>query len=127
MNYLIVEDSPAMRRVIMRAISILGDHNTLEANDGVEAIDILNNYDIDFVITDWLMPNMDGIELVNKIRNGKSKPNIPILMITTKSTKDDLIHAFQNKVDDYVVKPINTDIIHKKIKSIMDKKKAMGV
>lgn len=127
MNYLIVEDSPAMRRVIMRAISILGDHNTLEANDGVEAIDILNNYDIDFVITDWLMPNMDGIELVNKIRNGNSKPNIPILMITTKSTKDDLIHAFQNKVDDYVVKPINTDIIHKKIKSIMDKKKAMGV
>ncbi|MCX6146440.1 MAG: response regulator [Candidatus Kapabacteria bacterium] len=127
MNYLIVEDSPAMRRVIMRAISILGDHNTLEANDGVEAIDILNNYDIDFVITDWLMPNMDGIELVNKIRNGKSKPNIPILMITTKSTKDDLIHAFQNKVDDYVVKPINTEIIHKKIKSIMDKKKAMSV
>lgn len=123
MNYLIVEDSPAMRRVIIRAITILEPSNYFEANDGIEALEILDNNEIDFIITDWIMPNMDGIELVNKIRSSENNPDIPILMVTTKSTKDDIIHAFQNKIDDYVVKPINTETIHKKIKSILEKKK----
>ncbi len=124
MNFLIVEDSPAMRRVIIRAISILGNSETYEANDGVEALSVLDSHEIDFVITDWLMPNMDGIELINKIRKSNNNADIPILMITTKSTKEDLLLAFHNKVDDYIVKPINTEIIHKKIKSILERKRA---
>lgn len=122
MKFLIVEDSTAMRRVIRNLIMRFYQNCEFEeAHNGVDAIDVLKLEDIDFLITDWLMPGLDGIELTKTVRESKRVKEIPILMISTKGNKKDIIEAIRAGVNDYLVKPINPSILESKIRGIINK------
>jgi two-component system chemotaxis response regulator CheY len=122
MKILIVEDSIAMRRVIRNTISRFYPDTTYEeAQNGTEALDILKLEPIDFVITDWIMPVFDGIELTKEIRETLENKTLPILMITTKGSKADIIEAIQAGVNDYLVKPLSPNILEAKLKALVEK------
>lgn len=122
MKFLIVEDSIAMRRVIRNSIMrFYVNCEFQEAHNGLEAIDILKLEDIDFLITDWLMPGVDGIELTKTVRDSQRAQNIPILMVTTKGNKMDIIEAIKAGVNDYLVKPVSPTVLENKIKSLVEK------
>ncbi len=122
MKILIVEDSIAMRRVIRNTISRFYPDTTYEeAQNGTEALDILKLEPIDFVITDWIMPVFDGIELTKEIRETLENKTLPILMITTKGSKADIIEAIQAGVNDYLVKPLSPNILEAKLKVLVEK------
>lgn len=122
MKILIVEDSIAMRRVIRNTISRFYPDTTYEeAQNGSEALDILKLEPIDCVITDWIMPVFDGIELTKEIRETLENKTLPILMITTKGSKIDIIEAIQAGVNDYLVKPLSPNILEAKLKTLVEK------
>lgn len=122
MKFLIVEDSIAMRRVIKNSISrFYAGCDFHEAQDGVEALDILKLEEINFVITDWIMDNVDGIEFTKEVRKLEENKNLPILMITAKGNKTDIIEAIQAGVNDYLVKPLSPNILEMKVKALIEK------
>jgi len=87
MKFLVVDDSPTIRRIISNALKGLGYTDVVEAKDGVEAVAKLQDEQIDFVITDWNMPNMSGLELTRYIRNDERYKDLPILMVTTRDPR----------------------------------------
>ena len=120
LKFLVVDDSVTMRRIVANSLKGLGYTDFLEAGDGKEAMDVLNaNSDITFVITDWNMPNMSGLELVKAIRSHAIYGPVPILMVTTRGVKDDIMAALAAKVNNYVVKPFTPAILKEKIDQIM--------
>lgn len=122
MKFLIVEDSIAMRRVIRNSIMRFYENCSFEeAHNGLEAIDIIKLEDVQFLITDWMMPELDGIELTKMVRENESAKNIPILMVTTKGNKSDIIEAIRAGVNDYLVKPVSPTVLENKIKSLVGK------
>lgn len=124
MKILVVEDSSAMRRVIKNTIVKFLKTDFIEASNGGEAMDILKiEDDIDLVITDWLMPAVDGIQLTQFIKADDRLKDIPVLMITTNSTRYDIIEAIKAGVSDYIVKPINPNLLETKVKNIITKLK----
>lgn len=122
MKYLVVDDSPTMRRIVINALATLGFSKIVEAGDGFEALEKLENDNIDFVITDWNMPNMSGLQLLQKIRSSDKFKNYPVLMVTTRGTKDDIVDALKAKVDNYVVKPFTPQILNEKIDAVLKKR-----
>lgn len=118
MKFLVVDDSPTIRRIISNALKGLGYTDVVEAKDGVEAVAKLQDEQIDFVITDWNMPNMSGLELTRYIRNDERYKDLPILMVTTRGMKEDVLQALQAKVNNYIVKPFTPDILKEKINQI---------
>lgn len=121
-KYLVVEDSHAMRRVIINTLSRIIDGVFLEAENGIEAVDQFKVEKFDFILMDWLMPMMDGLEAAGQIRQLPGGQDVSIIMITTKSTKSDIIQAISSGIDDYIVKPVNTTILEQKIKKLELKK-----
>lgn len=120
LNFLVVDDSVTMRRIVVNSLKSLGYANYTEAVDGKDALAKLGaDKSITFVITDWNMPVMTGLELVKSIRNGDDRPNIPILMVTTRGVKEDIVEALQAKVSNYVVKPFTPQILKEKIDQIL--------
>lgn len=103
-NILIVEDEKNVRNLMMKYLS-KNKYNVLGAEDGEKALDIMENNHIDLIITDVMMPNMDGYELTKQLR--EANYNMPILMITAKDTIEDKIEGFRLGTDDYMVKPID--------------------
>jgi two-component system chemotaxis response regulator CheY len=120
-KFLIVDDSVTMRRIVINSLRNLGYDNFVEAGDGKEALDKLQvDHTIDFVITDWNMPNFSGLELVKSIRSNDSLSKLLILMVTTRGVKEDIIEALNAKVNNYIVKPFTPQILKEKIEQIIN-------
>ena len=118
---LVVDDSATMRRIVINSLKKIGYNNFVEAADGKAAWDIIQSQkDIDFVITDWNMPNMTGLELTKTIRSSSEFANLPILMVTTRGVKQDIVDALQARVNNYVKKPFTPQILKQKIDQIFD-------
>ena len=118
-KFLIVDDSLTMRRIIMNALKAIGYTNFAEAENGQDALSVLLDEGCDFLICDWNMPVMTGIELADWVRNNGFFRRLPILMITTKSSTEDILEALGSKVNDYIVKPFTPQNLKEKIDKIM--------
>lgn len=121
MKILIVDDFSTMRRIIKNLLRDLGFTNTAEADDGTTALPMLENGQFDFVITDWNMPGMTGIELLKAIRADERLKPLPILMVTAEAKRDQIIAAAQAGVNGYVVKPFTAAALQEKIEKIFER------
>jgi len=119
MKFLIVDDSPTMLRIIRNALKEIGYDDVEEAEDGEEALDVLESTSPDFVITDWNMPNMNGVDLARNIRDHPQYGHLPILMITTRGMKEDVKTAMKADVNNYIVKPFEPEVLDEKIEKIL--------
>ncbi len=115
---LVVDDMSTMRRIIKNLLNQLGYKNIDEAEDGAIAYQKLKKAKYDFVVTDWNMPNMTGIELVQKIRNNSELKHLPILMVTAEAKKENVILALKAGVNNYIVKPFPSEILKDKMEKI---------
>ncbi len=121
MRFLIVDDSSTMRRIIINTLTKLGHDDFLEAANGREGIDRLSASSVDMIITDWNMPEMNGLEFVRAVRATDAAKDVPVLMVTTNAAKDDIVEALQAGVTNYVVKPFTADTIREKIDAVFAK------
>ena len=120
LKFLIVDDSQTMRRIVANSLKNLGYEDFVEACDGKDALIKLSADDtLNFVITDWNMPVLSGLELIKAIRSDEKMGKIPVLMVTTRGVKDDIIEALKAKVNNYVVKPFTPAILREKIDQIV--------
>ncbi len=115
---LVVEDLSIMRRVLINSLKTLGYSDILEAEDGNEALELMGKHHFDLVITDWIMPKFSGLDLARAMRSNKKLENVPILMVTSKDNKTDVMEAMRARVNDYIVKPFTAQTLEKKIKKI---------
>lgn len=118
MKFMVVDDSATMRRIVINSLQRIGFESFVEAGDGVEALERFDS-SVDFVITDWNMPNMGGLELVQALRARKDGEKVPILMVTTRSVREDILAAAKAGVNNYVVKPFTAEVLKEKIDQIM--------
>ena len=118
MKILVVDDFQTMRRIIRNYLRQLGFNNVEEAEDGDVALEKLIETQFDFVITDWNMPKMTGIDLLKKIRAENNFKNIPVLIITAEAEKENVVQAAQAGVNDYIVKPFTPEVLQAKIEKI---------
>ncbi len=118
MKFLVVDDSATMRRIVMNSLRRIGFSDFVEASDGVEALDSFDP-SIEFVITDWNMPNMGGIDFVRQLRARPDGAQVPILMVTTRSVREDIVQAAQVGVNNYVVKPFTPDVLKEKVDQVL--------
>lgn len=120
LKFLVVDDSVTMRRIVVNSLKTIGHSDFVEAGDGREALTKLQADDsINFVITDWNMPDVSGLELVKSIRSNDKFGAVPILMVTTRGLKEDILEALQAKVNNYVVKPFTPQVLKEKIEQII--------
>lgn len=124
MRFLVVDDSPTMRRIVINALKSFGHTEVVEAADGQEGLEQLNKNEIDFVITDWNMPVMSGLELTKAIRSSEKYKNVPILMVTTRGLKQDIIEALKARVNNYVVKPFTPQVLKEKMDAVLKNTKS---
>jgi two-component system chemotaxis response regulator CheY len=118
MKILVVDDFQTMRRIIKNYLRQLGFNNVEEAEDGDVALEKLKESEFDFVITDWNMPKMTGIDLLKKIRAANNFKTIPVLIITAEAEKENVVQAAQAGVNDYIVKPFTPEVLQTKIEKI---------
>ncbi len=121
MKILIVDDFSTMRRIIKNLLRDLGFTNTDEADDGTTALPMLQSGKYDFLVTDWNMPGMTGIDLLKAVRNDSSLVNLPVLMVTAESKREQIIEAAQAGVNGYVVKPFTAATLQEKIDKIFER------
>ena len=121
MKILIVDDFSTMRRIIKNLLRDLGYTNTHEADDGNTALPMLKGGDFDFLVTDWNMPGMTGIDLLKEIRSDDSLASLPTLMVTAEAKRDQIIEAAQAGVNGYVVKPFTAQVLKEKIDKIFER------
>lgn len=121
MFILIVDDSHEWRRVLTLMLREIGITDIEEAVDGEHALRVLEFLTPDLIITDWNMPNIDGYELVRRIKNDRDWQTIPIMMVTSRDQKEDVVKAMKAKADSYIVKPFTPEILRKKIREIVSK------
>ena len=110
-----VDDSSTMRRIIKSTLQKLGFNNVLEAENGIEALEQMAKSQIDIIITDWNMPEMDGLTYVKTVRSKDQYKDTPILMITTEAAKEDILTALKSGVNNYVVKPFTPETLQEKV------------
>ena len=118
MTILVVDDFSTMRRIITNVLKQLGYENIIEAEDGSKALALLDTQHVDFVITDWNMPQMSGLDLLKAIRSSKDKKGIPVLMVTAEAMQENIIAAAQAGVNNYIVKPFDAKTLSEKIDKI---------
>lgn len=118
MRVLVVDDFSTMRRIIKNILRQLGFSNIVEADDGTTAWETLNKDRIDFIIADWNMPKMTGIDLLRKVRASDEFADLPFLMVTAEGLQENIIEAVQAKVSNYIVKPFTPEILGQKIDKI---------
>ena len=121
MKILIVDDFSTMRRIIKNLMRDLGYNNTAEADDGNTALPMLKSGGYDFLITDWNMPGMQGIDLLKAVRNDPDIANLPVLLVTAEAKKEQIIEAAQAGVNGYIVKPFNAATLKEKIEKIFER------
>jgi len=118
---LIVDDFSTMRRIIKNLLRDLGFNNTFEADDGNTALPMLKNGDYDFVVTDWNMPGMQGIDLLKEIRKDQALCHIPVLMVTAEAKREQIIEAAQSGVNGYIIKPFTAATLKEKLEKIFER------
>jgi two-component system chemotaxis response regulator CheY len=119
LKILVVDDSATMRRIVLNALKEGGYTDIIEASDGKDALEKLMTDKIDFIITDWNMPNMSGLEFTRAVRSETFIQHIPILMVTTRGVKQDIVEALQARVNNYIVKPFTPQLLKEKIEQIV--------
>ena len=121
MKILVVDDFSTMRRIIKNLLKDLGFANIQEADDGNTALPMLKHGNFDFVVTDWNMPGMQGIDLLRAIRADASLKHIPVLMVTAEAKKEQIITAAQAGVNGYVIKPFTAATLKEKLVKIFER------
>ena len=121
MKILIVDDFSTMRRIIKNLLRDLGFTNTVEADDGNTAVPILKAGGIDFLVTDWNMPGMQGIDLLRYVRADEKLSKMPVLMVTAEQKREQIIEAAQAGVNGYIVKPFTAATLKEKIDKIFER------
>jgi two-component system chemotaxis response regulator CheY len=107
-----------MRRIIKNLLRDLGFNNTFEADDGATALPMLKNGNFEFVVTDWNMPIMQGIQLLKEIRKDPSLKHLPVLMVTAEAKREQIIEAAQSGVNGYIIKPFTANTLQEKLEKI---------
>ncbi len=126
MKILIVDDFSTMRRIIKNLLRDLGFNNTQEADDGLTALPKLQSGDFDFLVTDWNMPGMQGIDLLKAVRADPNLSSLPVLMVTAEAKKEQIVEAAQAGVNGYIVKPFTAATLKEKIDKIFERIEANG-
>ncbi|MBK8523069.1 MAG: chemotaxis response regulator CheY [Betaproteobacteria bacterium] len=121
MKFLVVDDFSTMRRIVRNLLKELGFVNVDEAEDGAIALQKLQAGDFDFVVSDWNMPNMDGLTLLQTIRATPNLKHLPVLMITAEAKKENIIAAAQAGASGYIVKPFTSATLSEKLQKIFEK------
>ncbi|TCV90789.1 chemotaxis response regulator CheY [Sulfurirhabdus autotrophica] len=121
MKFLVVDDFSTMRRIVRNLLKELGFTNVDEAEDGVVALQKLRGGNFEFVVSDWNMPNMTGIELLRNIRADADLKSLPVLMVTAEAKKENIIEAAQAGASGYVVKPFTAATLEEKLNKIFEK------
>lgn len=124
MKFLVVDDFSTMRRIVRNLLKELGFANVDEAEDGQIALQKLQGGGFEFVVTDWNMPNMDGLTLLKHVRSSPTLKHLPVLMITAEAKKENIIAAAQAGASGYIVKPFTAATLNEKMNKIFEK---MGV
>jgi two-component system chemotaxis response regulator CheY len=124
MRILIVDDFSTMRRIVKNLLNDLGFSNTAEAEDGGSALAALRASKFDFVVTDWNMPGMTGIELLKSIRADPALAKLPVLMVTAEAKREQIIEAAQSGVNGYVIKPFTAATLQEKLNKIFERLEA---
>lgn len=120
LKFLVVDDSVTMRRIVINSLANLNYLDYVEATDGKDALAKLeSDSEINFVITDWNMPEMSGLELVKAIRAHERFSELPVLMVTTRGLKNDIIEALKARVNNYILKPFTPQVLREKIEQIL--------
>jgi two-component system chemotaxis response regulator CheY len=120
MKFLVVDDFSTMRRIVKNLLNDLGYAHVTEADDGTTALPMLKNGDFDFLITDWNMPGMPGLELLKAVRSDGRLSKMPVLMLTAEAKREQIIEAAQAGVNGYVIKPFTAVTLKEKIDKILD-------
>jgi two-component system, chemotaxis family, chemotaxis protein CheY len=123
MKILVVDDFSTMRRIVKNVLKQLGYDNVEEAEDGNQALSKLKAGGFGFMVSDWNMPNMDGLDLLKSIRADAALKDLPILMVTAEAEKEKVITAIQAGVNSYVVKPFTAEVFSEKMEKIFEKLK----
>jgi two-component system chemotaxis response regulator CheY len=119
LNFLVVDDFSTMRRIIKNLLHDLGYHNVTEADDGTTALPLLKDGNFDFLITDWNMPGMPGLELLKQVRADARLGKLPVLMLTAEAKREQIVEAAQAGVSGYVIKPFTAATLKEKIDKIL--------
>lgn len=122
MKVLVVDDFSTMRQIVKKSLRQLGFETIQEAQDGKEALNKLKSEEFKFIVSDWNMPNMMGIDLLKAIRSDDTLKHIPFLMITAEAQKDNIIEAAKAGVSQYIVKPFTVEALQQKLEAIFNKK-----
>ncbi len=118
MRILIVDDFSTMRRILRNMLRQLDFNNVVEAEDGARAWTVVNTDKIDFIISDWNMPEMNGLDLLKMVRSSDAYRETPFLMVTAEAQQENILQAVQAKVSNYIVKPFTAEIMADKIAKI---------
>lgn len=121
MKILIVDDFSTMRRIVKNLLRDLGFTNTQEADDGTTALPMLQSGNFDFLVTDWNMPGMQGIDLLRAVRADEKLKALPVLMVTAESKREQIIEAAQAGVNGYIVKPFTAATLSEKLNKIFER------
>ena len=119
MKIVLAEDSSTMRKILVRLLNSLGYDDIREAEDGAQALKLVLDESFDLLITDWDMPNMSGLELINVLRTNPDTVDIPILVSTSRSGQDEVIEAMSTGANDFISKPFNDVELKAKIESVL--------
>jgi len=125
-KFLVVDDFSTMRRIVRNLLKELGYTNVEEAEDGVMGLNMLRNGDFEFVVSDWNMPNMDGLTMLQQIRADPKLSKLPVLMVTAEAKKENIIAAAQAGANGYVVKPFTAATLEEKLAKIFEKLEKAG-
>ncbi len=125
-RFLVVDDFSTMRRIIKNFLNDLGYSNVQEADDGTTALPILKQGNIDFLVTDWNMPGMPGLELLKAVRADPALAKLPVLLVTAEAKREQIVEAAQAGVNGYVVKPFTAQTLKDKVDKILQSRAAAG-
>ena len=119
-KFLVVDDYLSMRRMVKSVLKDLGYSNVAEADDGSTALPLLRNGDFDFLITDWNMPGMPGLELLKAVRANDRLAKLPVLMVTAEAKREQIVEAVQAGVNGYIIKPFTAEVLKEKLAKILN-------
>jgi two-component system chemotaxis response regulator CheY len=120
MRVLVVDDFATMRKIVKNVLKQINIENVVEAENGKHALNVLKSEEVDLIISDWMMPEMTGIEFLKVCKDDEEKKKIPFIMVTAEGQKDSVMEAIKSGVDNYIVKPFTPD----KLKDAIDRARA---
>jgi len=118
-SILIVDDFESMRRIIKGTLKSIGFSNFIEAEDGVIALKKLEKEKVDLIISDWIMPNMNGLDFLKAVKGNEKLKKIPFIMVTAEGQKGNVLEAINAGVNNYIVKPFTSETLHAKLQKVL--------